>query len=115
MEMELCVISKDLERFKNELLYNQRLLKNTEENIEFLKETGVIVSLSEYKKIIQQHKLIKTRVEYYGSKVSPLEIKIARKEVYLEEELKKFEEVYRLQFENNILEFPNVSRKNKKN
>lgn len=115
MEMELCIVHKDLERFENELLYNKRLLDNIVENINFLKSGNVAVSLTEYKKIKQQKKLIKTRIDYYNSKVIPLKQKIAIKENNYKEEMKRFEHIYRLQFENNVLEFKNVRRKKTKN
>lgn len=111
MEMELCMISKDLERFKTELTYNQIMLARLDENINFLKTSNVAVSLSEYKKIKQQKKLIETRVKYYRTKVQPLEQMLVRKETFHKEEMERFEKAYRLQFQNNILEFPDVRRK----
>lgn len=111
MEMELCMISKDLERFKTELTYNQIMLARLDENINFLKTSNVAVSLSEYKKIKQQKKLIETRVKYYRTKVQPLEQMLVRKEIFHKEEMERFEKAYRLQFQNNILEFPDVRRK----
>lgn len=109
--MELYIISKDLERFKNELFYNKKMLKMIKENIDFLQTSNVTVSLSEFKKIKQQKKLVETRIKYYNEKIQPLQQMLIRKEVSHKEEMKKFEKAYRLQFENNILEFPNDRRK----
>lgn len=111
MEMELCMISKDLERFKNELLYNQIMLARIDENVNFLKTSNAAVSLSEYKKIKQQKNLVETRIKYYTTKVQPLEQMLIRKETFHKEEMERFEKAYRLQFQNNILEFPNDRRK----
>jgi len=111
MEMELYMISKDLERFKNELFYNKKMLKMIKENIDFLQTSNVTVSLGESKKIKQQKKLVETRIKYYNEKIQPLQQMLIRKEVSHKEEMKKFQKAYRLQFENNILEFPNDRRK----
>ena len=111
MELELCMISKDLERFKNELEYNKIMLKKIEENIDFLHNTKAAVSLNEFRKIKQQKKLVETRVKYYRQKVQPLEQMLIRKEMFHKEEMERFERAYRLQFENNVLEFPHEKRK----
>lgn len=111
MEMELCIISKDLERFKNELFYNQRMFLAIQENIDFLQTSNVAVSLNEFRKIKQQKKLVETRVKYYKTKIRPLEQILSKKEAFHKEEMEKFEIAYRLQFENNILEFPYDRRK----
>lgn len=111
MEMELNLISKDLNRFKNELLYNQKMQKIIEENLDFLKTTTAAVSLPEFKKIKQQQSLVENRVKYYKSKVTPLEQVLGKKETFHKEEMERFEELYRMQFENNVLEFPNDRRK----
>lgn len=111
MEMELCMISKDLERFKNELTYNQIMLARIEENINFLQTSNAAVSLNEFKKIKQQKKLVETRIKYYKQKVQPLEQMLMRKETFHKEEMERFEKAYRLQFQNNILEFPYDRRK----
>jgi hypothetical protein len=111
MEMELCMISKDLERFRNELVYNQRMLSRIQENIDFLKTSKAAVSLNEFRKIKQQKKLVETRIKYYRTKVQPLEQMLLRKETFHKEEMERFERAYRLQFQNNILEFPHDRRK----
>ena len=105
MEMELNLLSKDLERFKAELFYNIKMLDSTNENISFLKNSDAAVSLSEYRKIKQQKVLLDMRVRHYSQKISPLEQVLDIKEKYLDEDMKKFEEVYRIQFTNNVLEF----------
>ena len=111
MELELCMISKDLERFKNELEYNKIMLKKIEENIDFLHNTKAAVSLNEFRKIKQQKKLVETRIKYYRQKVQPLEQMLIKKEMFHKEEMERFERAYRLQFENNVLEFPHEKRK----
>ena len=111
MEMELSILSKDLERFKIELNYNLKMKETTEENVEFLKNSKAAVSLSEYRKIKQQKHLVDVRIKYYRSKIQPLEQILDRKEDFHKKEIERFEEVYRLQFKNNILEFPNDRRK----
>ena len=111
MEMEICMISKDLERFKNELTYNKKMFKTIAENINFLKTSKAAVSLNEFRKIKQQKKLVETRIKYYKTKIQPLEQMLLRKEAFHKEEMERFEKAYRLQFENNILEFPNDRRK----
>jgi hypothetical protein len=111
MEMELCMISKDLERFRNELVYNQRMLSRIQENIDFLRTSNAAVSLNEFRKIKQQKKLVETRIKYYKTKVQPLEQMLLRKETFHKEEMERFERAYRLQFQNNILEFPYDRRK----
>ena len=111
MEMEICMISKDLERFKNELTYNRKMFKTIAENINFLKTSKAAVSLNEFRKIKQQKKLVETRIKYYKTKIQPLEQMLLRKEAFQKEEMERFEKAYRLQFENNILEFPNDRRK----
>ena len=55
------------------------------------------------------------RVKYYRDKVQPLEQILDRKEGYHKQEMEKFEKIYRLQFENNILEFPGDRRKKEAN
>ena len=111
MELELNILSQDLERFKTELEYNEKMLLMTEENIDFLKTSSAAVSLSEYKKIKQQRKLVIMRVEYYRTKMRPLEQLLNIKETYHKEEMNRFQEMYRMQFKNNILEFPCDRRK----
>jgi hypothetical protein len=111
MEMELIILSKDLERFKIELLYNTKMLEATEENIDFLKTSDVVVSIGEYKKIKQQHDMYCKRVVYYKTKVQPLEQILEQKEDFHKKEIERFEKIYRLQFKNNILEFPHDRRK----
>ena len=81
MELELGLLSKDLERFNFELTYNQKMLKITVENLEFLKSSDIAISITEYKKIKQQKKLIETRIEYYKKKIYPLEQAIDKKEI----------------------------------
>jgi hypothetical protein len=112
VEMELYVISKDLERFKDELLYNTLILEKIKENITFLKSNRKLtISFSEFKKIKQQKKLVETRMVYYKQKIEPLEKSLFNKETFHKTEMEKFEEAYRTQFRNNILEFPDVRRK----
>lgn len=111
MEMELNLLSRDLERFKMELLYNQKMKKLIEENLEFLRTTKAAVSLLEFKKIKQQESLVNTRVVYYKTKILPLERSLNMKESFHKEEMERFERVYRMQFENNILEFKYDRRK----
>jgi len=111
MELEMNLLSKDLERFKNELLYNNKMRNLIEENLHFLKTSDAAVSLSEYKKIKQQQTLVNQRMKYYKAKIQPLEQILGMKEVNRDEEMRRFEEMYRLQFTNNILEFPYERRK----
>ena len=115
MEMELNMLSKDLERFKYEYDYNSKMLEKIEENLDFLRNSSAAVSLSEFKNIRQQKHLIEMRVRYYRDKAQPLEQMVDRKESYHKEEMEKFEKIYRMQFENNILEFPGDRRKKTKN
>jgi hypothetical protein len=111
MELELDILSKDLERFKCELYYNRKMLKSTNENLDFLKNTEVAVSLTEYKKIKQQKELLEMRISYYIGKIQPLEQIVGRKEGDIQEDMKRFEKIYREQFRNNVLEFPHDRRK----
>jgi hypothetical protein len=111
MEMEMNILSKDLERFSNERDCNKKLLEKIEENIEFLRKSKAAVSLSEFKKIKQQKKLVEMRVQYYTAKTQPIERVLDKKEFFHKQEIEKFEQIYRLQFKNNILEFPSDRRK----
>lgn len=111
MEMELNLLSKDLERFKMELLYNQKMKKMIEENLDFLRTTTAAVSLLEFKKIKQQEALVNARVVYYKGKITPLEQALNTKEGFHKQEMERFERAYRMQFENNILEFRYDRRK----
>lgn len=111
MEMELNILFRDLERLKQELLCNTVLQEKIYENLAFLKESNAAVSLSEYKKIQQQRNLVDMRVVYYVTKIQPLEQLIDRKEIRIEEEMVVFEKIYRMQFKNNVLEFPYDRRK----
>ena len=106
MEMELNILSKDLERFKIELSCNEKLLQITEDNIEFLKKSRAAVSLPEFRKIRQQRELAIMRIKYYKTKIQPLEQIVNRKDEFHRKEIKRFEEVYREQFKNNILQGP---------
>ena len=115
MEMELSLISKDLERFKKELTYYQKMLEKINENIKFLKNSKATVSLSEYRKIKYQQKITEMRVKYFTKKVLPIEQSLNKKEMYHKEEMERFHKMYKLQFVNNILEFPNDRRKKTKN
>lgn len=115
MEMELSLLSKDLERFKKELIYYQKMLEKINENIKFLKTSKATVSLSEYRKIKQQQKLTEMRIKYYTKKVLPIEQSLSKKEMYHKEEMERFHKMYKLQFTNNILEFPSDRRKKAKN
>ena len=111
MELELNLLSKDLERFNFELTYNQKMLEVTLENLDFLKSSNATISLNEYKKIKQQKKLIEMRIKYYKQKIYPLEQILNRKEDNHKKEMERFEYLYRMQFKNNILEFPCDGRK----
>ncbi len=111
MELELNLLSKDLERFNFELTYNQKMLEATLENLDFLKSSNATISLNEYKKIKQQKKLIEMRIKYYKQKIYPLEQILNRKEDNHKKEMERFEYLYRMQFKNNILEFPCDGRK----
>lgn len=111
MEMQLSILSKDLERFKSELIYNQKVLLKIEENIYFLKNSSVAVSLSEFKKIKQHKHLVETKIEYYVNKIKPLEQVFNKKENFHKQEMERFESMYRMQFKNNILEFSNGRKK----
>lgn len=111
MELELNLLSKDLERFNFELIYNEKMLKITLENLDFLKTSNAAISLTEYKKIKQQKKLIEMRIKYYKQKIQPLEQMLNRKEDSHKKEMERFEYLYRMQFKNNILEFPCDRRK----
>jgi hypothetical protein len=111
MELELNLLSKDLERFNFELTYNQKMLEVTLENLEFLKNTEAAISLSEFKKTKQQKKLIEMRIKYYREKIYPLEQMMNIKEDNHKKEMERFEYLYRMQFKNNILEFPGDRRK----
>jgi hypothetical protein len=111
MELELNLLSKDLERFNFELIYNEKMLKITLENLDFLKTSNATISLTEYKKIKQQKKLVEMRIKYYKQKIQPLEQMLNRKEDTHKKEMERFEYLYRMQFKNNILEFPCDRRK----
>jgi predicted nucleic acid-binding Zn-ribbon protein len=113
MEMELSLISKDLERFKMELSFNQNVLVNITENIMFLKKSKAAVSLNEYKKIKQQKSLIEKRIFHYRNKITPLQKDLASKEKVYNENMELFKKMYKQQFKNNVLEFPNVRRQEK--
>ena len=111
MELELSLLSKDLERFNFELIYNQKMLEITQENLFFLKNNPVTISLNEFKKIKQQKKLIEMRIKYYRQKILPLQKTVLQKEEHHKKEMERFEYLYRMQFKNNILEFPCDRRK----
>lgn len=111
MELELNLLSKDLERFNFELSYNQKMLEITLENLNFLKSTETAISLPEFKKIKQQKKLIEMRIDYYKGQIFPLEKMLNIKEDNHKKEMERFEYLYRMQFKNNILEFPCDRRK----
>lgn len=100
------MVSKDIERFKAELVYNKIMLEKLMDNINFLQKNNVTVSINEFKKIKQQKKLAENRVKYYIQKLQPLEQIFSKKQEYCNKQMEKFEHIYRLQFENNILEFP---------
>lgn len=106
LEMELSMVSKDIERFRAELVYNKIMLEKLIDNINFLQKNNVTVSINEFKKIKQQKKLAENRVKYYIQKLQPLEQIFSKKQEYCNKQMEKFEHIYRLQFENNILEFP---------
>lgn len=111
MEMELNILSRDLDAHKTQLFYNLRAKKQIDENINFLKKSKAAVSLSEYRKIKQQKNLIEMRIKYYKQKIQPLEQILNRKEDYHKKEIERFHEIYRMQFTNNILEFPSDRKK----
>ena len=111
MELELNLLSKDLERFKFELAYNEKMFEITLENLNFLKASDIIISMPEYKKIMQQKKLIEMRIKYYKDQIYPLEQILNRKEDNHKKEMERFEYLYRMQFKNNVLEFPGDRRK----
>lgn len=111
MELELNLLSKDLERFKFELSYNEKMFEITLENLNFLKSSDIIISMPEYKKIKQQKKLIEMRMKYYREQIYPLERILDRKEDNHKKEMERFEYLYRMQFKNNVLEFPCDRRK----
>jgi len=111
MEMELNLISRDLDRFKAELKYNEIMLENILENLDFLTNEAVAISLSEFKKIKHQKNLIEMRIKYYKEKISPLEQSLNKKEDFHKQEMERFEQLYRMQFKNNVLEFPSDRRK----
>jgi hypothetical protein len=111
MELELNILSKDLERFNFELNYNKKMLQITLENLNFLKTGDSAVSLSEFKKIKQQKNLIEMRIKYYKQQIYPLEQILSTKENNHKKEMERFEYLYRMQFKNNILEFPCDGRK----
>lgn len=114
MEMELSLLSKDLERFEAELIYNNKMLEVTLDNIDFLKNSSITVSLMEFKKIKQQKNLIEMRILYYKQKIFPLRKTLEIKEKSHRQELELFEDMYRMQFKSNILEFSNDRRRKKK-
>lgn len=107
----MSLISRDLERFEAELIYNEKVLGAIETNLSFLKNKNIIVSLAEYKKIKQQYKLVMMKIEYYVSRLGPLKSVLVLKENNHKEEMKRFEEIYSLQFKNNVLEFPSEQRR----
>lgn len=111
MELELNLLSKDLERYNFELTYNQKILEMTLENLHFLKTSNAAISLTEYRKIKQQKKLAEMRIKYYKQKIQPLEQILNKKEDNHKKELQRFEYLYRMQFKTNILEFPCDRRK----
>jgi hypothetical protein len=111
MEMELNIISRDLERFIAELQYNETMLQHTLENLNFLTTCEVAISLPEFKKIKQQQHLLEMRIQYYKQKIQPLEQMLDRKEDLHKKEMEKFEYLYRMQFKSNILEFRSDRRK----
>ena len=91
-----------------------KILEKILENIDFLRQSKAAVSLSEFRKIRQQRNLVEMRVKYYMNKVQPLEQMLDRKSDYHKQEMDRFEKIYRLQFLNNILEFPSDRRKKAK-
>jgi hypothetical protein len=111
MEMELNIISRDLERFIAELQYNETMLQHTLENLNFLTTCEIAISLPEFKKIKQQQHLLEMRIQYYKQKIQPLEQMLDRKEDLHKKEMEKFEYLYRMQFKSNILEFRSDRRK----
>lgn len=111
MEMELNILFRDLERLKIELVYNKKLQIDLNENINFLKNSAAAVSLSEFKKIKQQRNLVNQRIVFYNTKIEPLERIVNQKEENVKKEMDIFTEIYRMQFKNNVLEFPHDRRK----
>jgi len=111
IELELSILSKDLERYKNEHVYNTKLLSVLDENLFFLKNNDVTISIEEFKKIRQQKDIVLTRLAYYESKIKPLEQILDVKEGFQKKQMERFEHFYRMQFKNNILEFPSDRRK----
>jgi len=111
MEMELNILSRDLERFKNELIINNKILTEINENYKFLKEEAKIVSIFAYRDIKRKRDDATRRIKYYKQRIQPLEQAVLRKEIEKEREMDVFEEIYRMQFKNNILEFCSERRK----
>jgi hypothetical protein len=111
MEMELNIISKDLEKFEIQLFNNLKIKKEIDENIAFLKKDRVTVSLLEYKKIKHQKELVEMRIKYYNKKIQPLKNILSYKEDFHKKEIERFYEIYRMQFKNNILEFSSDRKK----
>lgn len=113
IEMELNLLSKDLERFDMELKYNLKLLKNVETNLTFLKNKAPIVSLISFKQSCQQKKYIENKIVYYKNKINELKNILNIKEFSHKKDMEEFERLYKLRFENNILEIKNYERRKK--
>ena len=111
MEMEMSLLNRDLERFEAELVYNEKVLTAVDTNINFLKTKSIVVSLSEYKKIQQQKKLVLMKMDYYLSKLKPVYKALKILEDEYKQEMELFEKLYSLQFKSNILEFPSEQRR----
>jgi hypothetical protein len=115
MEMELQLLSKDLDRFETELAYNKKVLGILNENLLYLKNNAVSISIQEFKKTIKQKDFIEMKIKYYIQKIQPLQQTIEKRQKSFEKEYEKFKYEYRMQFKNNILEFPGDRRRKKQN
>jgi hypothetical protein len=110
MEMEINLLSKDIEKLETEFFYVKKKIELSHENLVFLKEREVVVSISEYKKIKKEHINSFYYLKKVESKIMQLTKELSKKEINYKYELIRFEDLFRLQFRSNILEFPNDRR-----
>lgn len=115
MEMDINLLSKDIEKLETEFFYTKKKINLFLENINFLKNSEVVVSLSEYKKIKTEYLHNFGYLYNVEKKINFLKTDLLKKEKNYEQEMLRFQHLYRLQFRSNILEFPSERRQKRKN
>lgn len=113
IEVHIALIESDLIATEKDLDFLDNLYKDLKENIDTLREDGIIVVASEYKKITQELEKVRKNIFFYNNMYSKLLLSLDEECARRDETLLEYEEFLKyVESIQSVLKF-DLSRKKK--